>query len=445
SPSPSSSSAHPSPSGNFAGCTARFNGASRDSDILEAFIDAIVIYKECINIADDHALRGLPMLLEGEAAVWFRGVKSSVASWEDAMQRLRAMYGAPRPPHKIFRDIFASEQGDREQSEVFIGRLRASIAKLPYALDERIHLDMIYGLLNKRIRKRLTRESVQSVDELVSKARYIEDSLMEVSSVAQSRAPSNQQAGSAGSRSRATCNAAAAAAVPAVVSAANAPNRGKRFCVYCKKSGHDRDECSRLNSKSDPHTVSDSFFSSDFMSTNRHLYSKTEQCQAHVSFDCNTVFLNSVCNVYDVPDARSVDNSRTERLRPDVCTKGRPILDIEMFGYRGTGLLDTAAKRSVAGSTLYSLLLKLGQPMRSSVMTVKLADGVVRDVTVRLVDVVVMLAGASIPITFIIFPDAVNNETLLGIDFIRKAGLVIDIFNETWFTADQPQVIHPLR
>ncbi|XP_068627446.1 activity-regulated cytoskeleton associated protein 2-like [Battus philenor] len=110
SPSPSSSSAHPSPSGNFAGCTARFNGASRDSDILEAFIDAIVIYKECINIADDdHALRGLPMLLEGEAAVWFRGVKASIASWEDALQRLRAMYGAPRPPYKIFRDIFASE------------------------------------------------------------------------------------------------------------------------------------------------------------------------------------------------------------------------------------------------------------------------------------------------------------------------------------------------
>ncbi|XP_068621634.1 irregular chiasm C-roughest protein-like [Battus philenor] len=99
--------------------------------------------------------------LHGEAAVWFRGVKSSIASWEDALQRLRAMYGAPRPPHIIFRDIFASEQGDREQSEVFIGRLRASIATLPSA-------------------------------------------------------------------SNATCNAraaAAAVAVPAVVSAANAPNR----------------------------------------------------------------------------------------------------------------------------------------------------------------------------------------------------------------------------
>ncbi|XP_068627471.1 activity-regulated cytoskeleton associated protein 1-like [Battus philenor] len=138
----------------------------------------------------------------------------------DSVVGRRAMYGAPRPPHKIFRDIFASEQGDREQSEVFIGRLRASTAKLPYALDERIHLDMIYGLLNKRIRKRLTRESVQSVDELVSKARYIEDSLMEGSSVAQSRAPSDQRAGSARTRARAraTCNArAAAVAVPAVL------------------------------------------------------------------------------------------------------------------------------------------------------------------------------------------------------------------------------------
>lgn len=76
SPSPSTIAA----SGNFAGCTARFNGTSRDPEVVEAFIDSIQIYKECTNVTDEHALKGFPMLLEGEAAVWFRGVKGAICS-----------------------------------------------------------------------------------------------------------------------------------------------------------------------------------------------------------------------------------------------------------------------------------------------------------------------------------------------------------------------------
>ncbi|CAH2085730.1 unnamed protein product [Euphydryas editha] len=73
--------------GNFARCTARFNGACRDSENLEAFIDAMMYQCKCIS--DEHALRGLPMLIEGEAAVWYRGIKSSVTSWEDVLNKLR--------------------------------------------------------------------------------------------------------------------------------------------------------------------------------------------------------------------------------------------------------------------------------------------------------------------------------------------------------------------
>ena len=78
-------------------------------------------------------------------------------------------------------------------------------------------------------------------------------------------------------------------------------------------------------------------------------------------------------------------------------------------------------------------------------MSVKLADGVLRDSKVLLADIDVVLVGSTIPVTFVIFPDAVNNDTVLGIDFLRKGGVVINMANNTWFTADRPQVIHPLR
>ncbi|KAF9797067.1 hypothetical protein SFRURICE_006942 [Spodoptera frugiperda] len=82
--------APPCSEANFVKCTARFNGTSPDAEVLEAFLDAVEIYKECAAVSDEHALRGLPMLLEGEAAVWWRGVKASVTTWADATARLRA-------------------------------------------------------------------------------------------------------------------------------------------------------------------------------------------------------------------------------------------------------------------------------------------------------------------------------------------------------------------
>ncbi|XP_022824006.1 uncharacterized protein LOC111354701 [Spodoptera litura] len=102
----------------FAKCTARFNGSSRNADDLEAFIEATEVYRDCTNVSDEHALRGLPMLLVVEAAVRRQGVKSSITSWTDALQRLRGMFGVPRPGYKILRDIFATEQNSERADDV---------------------------------------------------------------------------------------------------------------------------------------------------------------------------------------------------------------------------------------------------------------------------------------------------------------------------------------
>ncbi|KAH9632457.1 hypothetical protein HF086_014541 [Spodoptera exigua] len=79
--------------GNFSKCTARFDGQSRNAEVLEAFVDAVEVYKECAGVSNEHAVRGLSMLLTGDAAVWWRGARPSVGTWPDALARLRATYG----------------------------------------------------------------------------------------------------------------------------------------------------------------------------------------------------------------------------------------------------------------------------------------------------------------------------------------------------------------
>ncbi|PZC85325.1 hypothetical protein B5X24_HaOG201821 [Helicoverpa armigera] len=89
------------------------------------------------------------MLLEGEAAVWWRGVKASVSTWSDALARLRDTYGVAQPAHQVLCEIYAAEQRDDERVDSFIYKVRALIAKLPYKLDEQLQIDMCYGLLHQ--------------------------------------------------------------------------------------------------------------------------------------------------------------------------------------------------------------------------------------------------------------------------------------------------------
>ncbi|KAL0879289.1 hypothetical protein ABMA27_003068 [Loxostege sticticalis] len=166
---PTTAAATPTPTptqGNFTRCTARFDGTTRCTEVLEAFIESVLVYKECAAVSDEHALRGLPMLLTGDSA-----------DWDDAIRRLRFMYGAPRPAYRIFRQIFAEKQTD-ERSDSFISRVRANLSRLPYKLHEQVQVDIVFGLLNHKIRKRVPYESVKSIDWLLEQARFVEDTLV---------------------------------------------------------------------------------------------------------------------------------------------------------------------------------------------------------------------------------------------------------------------------
>lgn len=57
------------PQGNFSRCTSRFSG-DKTADV-ESFIDAIETYKSCLNITDENALKGLPILFTDLAATWW--------------------------------------------------------------------------------------------------------------------------------------------------------------------------------------------------------------------------------------------------------------------------------------------------------------------------------------------------------------------------------------
>jgi hypothetical protein len=85
--------------------SSRFAGKPKED--VEAFVNAITVYQECVDISDDNALKGLPMLLNDLAATWFQGSKSLHKTWTEAVAALQNAFGKKLRPHRVFRKLFA--------------------------------------------------------------------------------------------------------------------------------------------------------------------------------------------------------------------------------------------------------------------------------------------------------------------------------------------------
>lgn len=123
-----------------------------------------------------------------------------------------------------------------------------------------------------------------------------------------------------------------------------------------------------------------------------------------------------------------------------IAPRSRPVLNIEVFGFHGTGIVDTAAKQSVARHTLYKILEKSGQCFKERTLTVRLADGCSKTRLVLITRVNVILQNRIIPTTFVVFTDTVDNNILLGIDFVEDAKVTINVFERVCtFSGEQSQ------
>lgn len=117
-------------------------------------------------------LKGLPLLLTENAAVWRQGVQNEAKTWNDATQLLRTAFSPSKPTHQVYVDIFNNKQQSNETIDEFVTQKRALLAQLPLNRhDEHTQLDLIYGLLSLHIHKEVPRDKITTFSELLDKGR----------------------------------------------------------------------------------------------------------------------------------------------------------------------------------------------------------------------------------------------------------------------------------
>lgn len=122
-----------------------------------------------------------------------------------------------------------------------------------------------------------------------------------------------------------------------------------------------------------------------------------------------------------------------------------PLVDVNINGLQGEAYLDTAARTSVAGFQLYQKLIKKGIPFKKVYAEIILADGIARNEIVHSAVVDIIIGNRFKKICFICLPNAIGNRTLLGIDFLKECGIVMDLAQQTWHFKDEPNVNHAFK
>ncbi|KAB0803708.1 hypothetical protein PPYR_00678 [Photinus pyralis] len=117
----------------------------------------------------------------------------------------------------------------------------------------------------------------------------------------------------------------------------------------------------------------------------------------------------------------------------------RPMLPIRIHQFHGSACLDTGSKTSIAGAQLYKLLISCGEPFIDKDVTIKLADGNERRVIAKQFNIVIHLQSKEIQTSMLAIPEFVNSRTLLGADFIKAAGMILDFAQNNWFFSNNPE------
>ncbi|CAB3252394.1 unnamed protein product [Arctia plantaginis] len=165
--------------GSMASCTHIFDGSHGQED-LETFISAVSTFKTVEKIEDSEALIGIPLVLHGEAAIWWLGVKDSITTWAEFVHRLRNAFAPKKPAYVLYRELMGEEQPPDLATERFVAKKRMLFSMLPPPKPtETQQIDMIFDLLYINIRSHITRSTINTFGHLLEVARGMEDALRE--------------------------------------------------------------------------------------------------------------------------------------------------------------------------------------------------------------------------------------------------------------------------
>ncbi|GFQ89037.1 uncharacterized protein TNCT_138441 [Trichonephila clavata] len=115
------------------------------------------------------------------------------------------------------------------------------------------------------------------------------------------------------------------------------------------------------------------------------------------------------------------------------------VIVLKIFGKKIAVWADTGASHTIAGEKLFKFLQEHGITFTNKVISFMMADGIRQTITALRTVVDLYIEGKVIPTEFLVLPEAKGNKTLLGLDFLNAAGIVLDVQGGKWHFSENPR------
>lgn len=88
---------------------------------------------------------------------------------DTAIALLRSTFETTKPPHRVYRELFAKEQSASVKTDIFICTCHTILAQLTAnTLSEETQINMVYGVLHPNIRKDIPRDKINAFSDLLT-------------------------------------------------------------------------------------------------------------------------------------------------------------------------------------------------------------------------------------------------------------------------------------
>ncbi|GFT18555.1 retrovirus-related Pol polyprotein from transposon 297 [Trichonephila clavipes] len=114
------------------------------------------------------------------------------------------------------------------------------------------------------------------------------------------------------------------------------------------------------------------------------------------------------------------------------------VIVLKIFGEKIAVCADTGASHTIAGEKIFKFLQEHDVTFTNKRISFMMADGIRHTIMALSTVVDLYIEGKVIATEFLVLPDAKGNKTLLGLDFLNAAGIVLDVQGRKWHFSGNP-------
>ena len=157
----------------------RFTG-SDDHMSIDHFLAKIEDCRITANLTEDELFHSLSELFQDTAAIWHRNERENWTCYQDFVNAARRWYGKSSGFEvKLQAEANARTQGEKESTKDYITQLKAVMLRMSPRPSLQKMLDLLYRNMLPCMKERIRRTEFNTVEELVDRAKAVEEMIEE--------------------------------------------------------------------------------------------------------------------------------------------------------------------------------------------------------------------------------------------------------------------------